>query len=243
MDEDFAEAIRKNGRVILSASGREDIYAPVPVLRNAARGWGLNTLERESDDAVRRISQGNKNYPSAVWLTAAELGAQVTSKPSERGKTRWLNYYGRAVDSAHAPVFPAARFEQVLSAESASAGVLSNKIVIIHARSDVGAVGAKKDTFRNPFSYSWVDGAPAFGAEIHATALMNLVLKDWLVQMPFGWQVLLAVVLGAVIGAGLAWAGPWHSLWIAPAFGLTVTFGSFLLQWQGIFGGPGWWWW
>jgi adenylate cyclase len=104
VDQAFAAAMKKQGNVVLSGL-YEDTYRdgareettrePTPLLRDAARGWGLPAfLPVDPDNAVRLLGTGLTEQPLSSWLVAELVNAPVSKDPAARRLLRWLHYYG-----------------------------------------------------------------------------------------------------------------------------------------------------
>lgn len=206
-DAAFAGAIRKHGGVALGATiSRGDYFGlatelqlklPVSNLVSAAQGWGFIELPVDPDDTIRLHNAGPEDIPSLSWRMAKLLGAPVTAAEGSQRLERWMNYYGSG------DVIPGVSYFKVLDEmDSVPASFFQNKIVIVGAGSKSGYTGKRKDQFRNP--YTWLTGRFSPGAEVHATALLNLLRGDWL-RRPAWWTELAIVMLwGAGAGFGLA---------------------------------------
>ena len=101
---DFAAAMKESRRVVLGAQYFEDthlaasstsVWPPVDLFREAAAGWGLVRVHRDTDFAARRISPGTDQIPCMAWKAAELTGAQIAKQPEARLTERWLNYYCR----------------------------------------------------------------------------------------------------------------------------------------------------
>jgi adenylate cyclase len=229
-DQEFASAIRRNGHVVLVADYAEQLQRsnfhfdepipPLPALREAAAGWGLARITLDADHVVRRIDTGIENCPSATWVAATLLGAEVTKSAQNRFEWRWLNYPG----SPHE--FRAVDFDQAISRSLAS-GYFREKIVVVGARPEVGVQGDQPEAFRNP--YSTFDRPLATGAAIHATGLLNLVRGDWLNRLNPRNELGIIVVWGAVVSVLLMLLRPWYAIGAAILLAALLTGFSMLL--------------
>lgn len=206
-DTAFAGAIRKHGKVVLGATlSRGDYFGlatelqlklPATNLVAAANGWGFVELHVDPDDMIRRHSAGPEDIPSLSWRMATMLGAPATTADGGQRVERWMNYYGSG------EAIPSVSYFKILEdADSVPASFFEDKIVIIGAGSKSGYTGKRKDQFRNP--YTWLTGRFSPGAEVHATALLNLLRNDWLRRPP--WWAELGIILLFGIGAGLGLA-------------------------------------
>jgi len=198
VDEQFAAAIRENGRVFLGAGVRRDpgrdvaeeqILPPIPLLRRAAAGWGvLEFRPIDADSGVRQIYPGNEEMPAVTWRLARFLGVPLPETPGERGPARWLNYYGPA------GMLPGVSFHEALRPEEMAPGFFRDRIVIVGGRLSLGNLSQQKDEFLTPYT-RW--GQPfAAGMELHATTLLNLLHGEWLERMAPGRELRLIVLFG-----------------------------------------------
>ena len=209
VDEALAEAIRENGHVYLAAglesdSGEPDpdgirlaaqkILAPLPILREAvAEKWGVAYLQPlDGDFGIRRLYAGGRSRASLAWVAAKELGGTLDERLRETGPMRWMNYLGPAGS------FSSVEFHVALDAPD---GRFRDRIVVVGSRSTLSGVEMGKDDFRNP--YNLLGGAFSTGAEVHATALLNLMRGDWLNRLDPRMEVWLVAGLGMILGGGL----------------------------------------
>jgi adenylate cyclase len=235
IDEAFAEAMRKNGHVVLSGIDRSvdrdgalggTAVQPTPVLRDAAHSWGLaGPLLLDPDNAVRRVGISATDVPLAHWLAAEMAGGPAVTDSAHAQSRRWLNYYGPA------GTVRSCSFYEALDEKMISPDFFRGKVVCIGGKPS--AVGRRfgEDEFAFPLS-RW--GGPFIvGLEIHTTALLNLLRHEWLVRMPLPLELALVALLG--LGAGLAAYGlpPRRGLTVLVFAALPLTIGSFALQIHG----------
>lgn len=232
-DEAFAEAIRNNGRVFLAAAAEGDsgivsgngirisaskVLAPIRALREAAAGWGLISLKPlDGDYGVRRIAPGSEDRPSAPWRAALKLGAALEETLESRMQVRWMNYYGPP------GVCESMSFDRALRENELPPGYFRDRIVVVGGRSTLGGMNLGKDDFRNP--YSIVGGPFSSGAEIHLTALLNLLNGEWLTRLDERSELWIAILAGVVLGGVLPRFCP-HIAAIL-ALGMMVAIGAF----------------
>lgn len=201
-DVEFAEAIQRNGKVVLGASQdqtqagggivEQRIFAPIKLLRKAAAAWGLLVFEPiDADYAVRQIFTGTKTA-TATWKAAELLGAPLTHTPREGGPIRWVNYYGPR------NTFAAVNFAQALDANVLPNEFFKDKVVMIGGRSSIGYLAAGRDEFRTPFSRQVHEFTP--GLEVHATILLNYLRNEWLIEMPLRQQLSIIILVGLLAG-------------------------------------------
>jgi adenylate cyclase len=216
-DQEFADAIREHGRVVLVADyvkqfqGNVAAEVPVPPLEplaKAAAGWGLaRLLPDESDGVFRRLDPGAESCPSAAWVAARLLNAPAAQDESRRGQVRWLNYYGPPI------TFCSVNLNRALQPDELPDGFFRDKLVVVGSRPDAQLAATQNDQFPTPFSRSWNHFSP--GAGVHAQTLLNLLHGDWLREISTAWQLALVIGCGTIIGAGLTLVRPWHAAWLA----------------------------
>lgn len=204
VDQTFARALQRNGTVVLVGYEKTTIrdgaatlstIAPIPVLRDAAAGWGLAGVARDSDLAIRRIYPGNRAHPSASWVAASLLGAATTRLPGGRLFPKWLNYYGppegvRSID-----------FDAALR-DDLDPLYFRDALVVIGSGPGPDLAGADRDEFANPFSR--FGGRFSTGAHVHALSLLNLLRGDWWSRFPPALEIGTLLFVG--LGAGFAFA-------------------------------------
>lgn len=200
----LAAAMVANGRVILSAelgkinepgfSGRHPI-PPLEVFVRSAAGWGLHNLEADAaDGVVRHLFPGTDADASLPWVAAAFLKAPVTSLDREAffKRTRWMRYYG---DSG---ALPGLNYASALQQPPA---FFRDKIVFIGGKPRVLFMGEETDEFPGPLT-RWT-GENLSGMDIHATALLNLIHRDWLTRLSRPAETLLVCLAAGVLVFGL----------------------------------------
>ncbi|BCX48979.1 extracellular sensory domain-containing protein [Haloferula helveola] len=256
-DEAFADAMEKHGNVVLigelvkirnESAERERLLLSTPVLRQAAAGWGLSLVPRDTDDVIRRIRPMIET-PFGPKPSLSEIVRQLDSGSREAAaESEWfLDYYGRA------GTFPSYSFSGVARGSGIDEGAFQDKIIIIGARQNADGFGAGKDLFTTPYTVIPVENRDTGelekvltpGMEIQATAIANLLegrritrldsgIERWLIiLLPFlfsGAACLLAPIRGGVtclclaaVVAALGVLGQqmqgWNFLWTIPAFG------------------------
>lgn len=213
VDERFAAAIRKHGKVVLVGEYVEQWQGsvktssplpPIPLLRDAAAGWGLANVHTDSDLEVRRLGAGTEDIPSVGWVAASLLDTNAAPVPDARFKSRWLNYYCAPTALA------AVNFDHALQTTN---GFFRDKIVVIGSRGEAGVAGAGRDVFRTPFALRNEPMAP--GAVIHAFSLLNLQRGDYLTRLSHRQESLLVVGWGLLVGLGLLRFKPWVAFGVA----------------------------
>ena len=236
VDDDFAAAIRENGRVFLggalelgvdfsgdSGALQERVLPPVRALRAAAAGWGLLAFRPvDGDYGIRRIYTGTDTVPSATWRAAVALGAPIEDSPAARAGPRWVNYYGPP------RTFPSVGYDRVLARDDVPAGFFKDRIVFIGGRATLSVLTLGKDEFRNPHSVLGAEFSD--GVEVHLTTLLNLLRGDWLRRLAPRAELWLALTIGILLGGLLPLVRP-H---IAALATLAVLAALVLLAWWGF---------
>lgn len=215
-DEEFATAIRENGRVIISGQidGREKFLTTSyePLLTNAL-SWALVNYVHDPDFTIRnhlgamdwQVNNiaGDTNSPrvnmtrrTLSWEAAHQL--TIALPPKELGDARHIgiHYYGPPDSIPSVPFWKVDEEVEPLS-------TFTNKIVLVGAKQSAGFSGAGKDTFGTTYT-KWTEGEPhAAGVEIHATKLLNLIHQDYLTRLPRWVEYLLFVLIGIGVSVGL----------------------------------------
>ena len=186
-DAILAAAVRAHGKVILSDNKL------IPILATNAAALGVERVFPDADNAVRNMFSGRTlstgDEVAFTWKAAELEGAPITRRADERNRFRFLNYYGPP------GTIPSLHFYDALS--NTPPGFFSGKLVLVGAPSEIGAVGAGKDTFKSPYKGG---GKTLFaGVEVHATILANLVHSEWL-NGAKPWHALTLTIFGLVIG-------------------------------------------
>ena len=232
VDELFASALqRASGKVILAGSLRHfeelgEIGGSREELQLIERfasvaPWGIVELPKDPDGALRR----HPEYPRTqitqthlAWKAAEVLGVTL----ADRGRYRWINYYGSPHTIRHV------HYYQALQTSALPPDVFSNRIVFVGRSQMVTSRGATQgDEYATPLT-RWT-GYRHSGVEIQATVLLNLLRGDWLEKLPGLAEAVLFVVCGIVFGFGLALPRPLPALGGAAAGGAVVCAGAFAL--------------
>ncbi len=234
----FADAIRRNGKVILGAAldlkerqgvRSQSISPPIRPLRKAAASWGLLVFSPvDPDYGVRRIYFGNSVRASATWEAAKVLGAKITRQPRETLRPHWVNYYG-----PHGPrnTFAAKSIEQALRPDGVPPNYFKDKIVLIGGQFALGGLKVGRDEFATP--YSRLSDAFTPGVEIHANILLNLLRGEWLTRMAVGRETALIIFIGLLAGAlSFYWFRPWQAALAAVIISVVIGCAACLLVWH-----------
>jgi PAS domain S-box-containing protein len=209
-DKMFADAIRRNGHVILAADRSENrstsdtqgrsaettLVLPYAPFAEAAAGWGIAQLQPDEDFLVREHNHGprGENFTSLTWAAAKLLHLPAAANDAARFQERWLNYY-TGPDNFQGMSYKLA-FDK-------PPGFYRDKIIFIGGSPQTGLLRERKDQFRSPYT-TWYSN-PVFtpAVDVHATILLNLIGQDWLQKLPPAgdWIALLFGTL--FFGAGL----------------------------------------
>jgi adenylate cyclase len=225
-DREFIEAVKENGKVILGAdkvlptenvpgvSGISFVI-PFPELGDVAADFGTDQMPCDDDGICRQHLPVMKDDPikSLPWATATLLHVPITTNERTWYLPRWFNYYG-----PHQPgVIPFVSYYRALEVDSVPDGYFSNKVVFIGAHYETKLFGDRKDEYLGPFANREQENEsmPGFevsrfmpGVEIHATAFLNLLRGDWLNRLSGTAEWHITIVLGILLGAGLALLRP-----------------------------------
>lgn len=215
VDEQFADAMRREGRVVLvggyeravQANYQMDMPVPPTAVLASVADWGSAKCDIDPDYGIRRLVVGSKDDPSAGWIAASLLGAQATNQLQSQLAGNWINYYcppGR---------LRSVNLDQVLATDGLPAGYFRDKIVVVGARPSVGVAGDKREVFRTP--YSLIGWADATGAAVQGFNLLNLVRGDWLTRLTPVQERILIVIWGIFLVVLLMTLRPWLAMIVA----------------------------
>jgi len=199
-DMKFAQAIRRNKRVVLAGDRvnltglkGSTIIPPLELFATNAAAWGMPMVRIDPDRVARRFEPGDDQALDLAWAAATVAGAAVTQEPEDRmaGK-RWLNYHGSPR--------PFEEFSMTYSnAETRAEGFFKDKAVFIGGKPQTLSRGDITDVFPTPFT-KW-NSTFAPGVDITAIAYVNLVHNEWLRRTGTLGELGLLLLAGA--GAGL----------------------------------------
>jgi len=232
-DRDFAEAIARNGHVILAGGldkiaeqgvASTAITPPTELLMKSAAAWGLVEFDPDPDYAVRRLYTGEEEWPSASWAAAQLLDAPVAGHPEDRLTQRWMNYYGPPGSIA------SVNYYQALQEDGVAPGFFKDKVVFIGGRYVVGALNVSRESFGNPYSRWGRLFSP--GVEIHATEFLNLIRGDWLKRMPSWLELSILLAFGLATAFVSNFLPPTKTLLAGLIAAAVVTSAAFSLEWH-----------
>ncbi|MGI5920777.1 MAG: CHASE2 domain-containing protein [Syntrophomonadaceae bacterium] len=250
-DAALAQAIEKNGRVILAAQFAfeknqqgemvQSLQMPHERFWPGTLGVGFVNTPTDSDDTVRRITLADVNtfdtpFPSlstAVVLAARDLSPDDIKLTSGQLK---LGPYSVPVDSNNRalPDFwgPAATFDTVSYADVLQGHVnptfFKDKIVLIGP-----TAAAMHDYWSTPYTTSNMvkSGAlPTPGVEIHASAVQSFLSNRWFQKASDWFNFLFLFISGLVTTLAVRRRGPWKGLFAALTM-VALTTGLVILLW------------
>ncbi len=204
-DAELAQAIRRNGRVVLAAGRVEGIrhhvhtasvIRPIDAFLEAGATWGIAAVYQPQQDGpvARESFVGSEMAPSLPWAAAKVVGAPITQVPNARQPAVFLNYYGPAL------TLPWISYADALNKES---GYFRDKCVFVGLQPKLqNPLDETVDSFRTP--YTVMGGYRSPGVEIGATAFLNLLRQDGLTELNLASQIALVALIGLGFGAGLS---------------------------------------
>lgn len=187
----------------------------VPTVFPDAR-QGSVLLQVDDDGVLRRAP----TQADALWRVLAQsAGAQFTPPPPGA----LLRFYAPEVP------LPYAHYTQALDpAGTLPPGALQGHMVLLGQNTPVDKV----DQFATPLR--GLGGGTQSGVFLHATALINGLIGDWIVPAhPAGPALQALLAVGVVAGLTRRWRG-WHALWISIALALLTLIGGVLAYIAGI---------
>ena len=233
-DEELAAAFKENGRVFIAGAitrddtrqgAKEQVFAPIDKLAEAAADWGLVHFSHDDDHGVRKLDAGNETLASSTWLMAQKLGAPLSDDPDVRALPRWINYYGEVGKQ-----FDEVSYDRVFQPDGVRPDFFKDKVVFVGGRSAVGTVGLGKDDFAQPHTRWTKRFAP--GVAIHATVFLNLLRGEWLVRWTEKQEAWFALGFGLVMACGLPRFRPIVATLLAVAVALAVLIWASWLVWE-----------
>lgn len=201
-DTRFAQALREQGRCLLAAyeSGfasergqTRSVMAPIPLLREAARGWALSNLD--PSPVVRRLWQIPSGSNSLAEVAYATFAQEATARSAPRPGQAWLRYLG----PFESRVIPTYRFAEVTNLP---AGTFAGKTVFVGRMAQVVSVTSptSPDQFATP--YHRLGKERTAGVLLHALTYVNLRDGLWLRRLGGVPEVLVLLGFAALLAAG-----------------------------------------
>jgi adenylate cyclase len=241
-DQQFADAMRENGKVIIAADwtigeygfkgkASRKVFAPVFDLFNAsAADLGADTVFPDAGENVRKyvpiVTDGKGNQ-----LPSEALAAALLVQPSLKDDTNllqsffWLRYY------APEEAMPRVSFYKAISDNDPDVppGFFRNKVVFVGEKLQTFRAGERKDEYSNPFSYR--DDKWYSGVGIHEVAYLNLIRSE--VVRRVTWERIWTLAMGVLIAAILVKCRPLTAVFAAILLALPIClFDYYLFRWH-----------
>lgn len=174
----------------------EEMIRPAKLFEESAVGIGTVGLPVHADRVRRFMTQRSEVFPDVPSLAQATVSAVGGSTERPKGRDL-INFYGpsRAIQTVS--------YETVIrDRDRLPHGMFRNKIVFVGLglRSSTGP--SQRDSFATPYD------SAMFGAELHATATLNILNREWIRAVsPSIRGLALLVVSGAIIWSLVALPG------------------------------------
>jgi adenylate cyclase len=217
-DEQFADAIRENGKVILAcdwviryygsrggqAAGRT-FEVPNILFNQVAIDIGASSLFPDEGEFVRAYKPTipNETTNTEAWVAAVLVNQSFSQSNSLKSAPFWINYYAPELALPSVSLYKAIADHD----PDVPPGFFSNKVVFVGAKIQTHLATERKDEYSTPFSYL-PDNKWMSGVTIHAIAFLNLIRGDYLRQLPYWDNRLLIVAFGILFGGGLVLCRP-----------------------------------
>jgi adenylate cyclase len=217
-DQEFADAISENGKVIIACDWRIAYYngrsgeqvgskfmLPLPLFNEHAADIGASVLFPETGDYIRQYQPTIPNVQTntEAWATALLVKPSFNESNSLRGTPFWMNYYGPEY------ALPSVSLYKAVGAHDPDVppGFFRNKVVFVGAKLQTHLAAERKDEYSTPYSGGLNDRWMS-GVAIHATAFLNLLRGDYLREFPWWVNRILIIAFGILFGGGLVLCRP-----------------------------------
>jgi adenylate cyclase len=230
IDQQFADAMGENGKVILACdrviayyNGRSGQQArgrfmlPLQLFNEHAVDIAATTVFPEAGEYVRRYHPTipNEQTNTLAWATAVLIKPSFSESNSLRSRAFWMNYYGPEFALPSVSLYKAIADND----PNVPPGFFRNKVVFVGAKLQTELAPDRKEEYSTPYSYL-PDSKWMSGVAIHATAFLNLIQGDYLREFPWWFNRILIIAIGVLFGGGLVLCRP---LW-AVVLGLLPIF-------------------
>jgi class 3 adenylate cyclase/CHASE2 domain-containing sensor protein len=240
VDRVFASAIKENGRVILAAdavlagfsgtTGRK-YDPPYELFYDAAEGRiGSAEYIPDGDLMIRQYLVGlpGQTISSEAWAAAQLVGANVTTNELVHDNAMYVNHYGPP------GTIPGVSFYQAIADDvTLPTDFFKDKVVFVGAKTVTKYSGERKDEYATPFSSLSIrqgsDLKFTCGAEIHATAFLNLIHGQWLKRLGQGQELWIISLMGGFFGLLLVQCRPMAAVLLGTVLALAVTAANYAL--------------
>jgi CHASE2 domain-containing sensor protein len=205
-NNNFADAMRQNGKVVLAARRIESdrgqirsvsVQRAIPSLSEAAAAWGVAGIYRRQDEdsAARQYFVGDETRPSLIWAAARVAGAPIAKGSNAGQPATRINYYGPPLTLPHT---------SYTDVSAQPPGFFHNKCVFIGAHQKTLTPLEQTDVFSTPYG----QGQDMPGVEVGATAFLNILRMDGITEVPLARQQWVVASAGLLLGFSLVLLRP-----------------------------------
>jgi adenylate cyclase len=239
-DQQFADAMRENGNVVIAndwtigsygVKGKPTgkIFMPVLDLFNAgaAADVGATTLFPDAGEFVRKyepliLDAAKHQLPSEAFAAALLVKPNFNEDTNMHKSFFWLNYYAPEI------VMPSVSFYKAITNNDPDVppGFFRNKVVFVGEKLTTYRAGERKDEYSSPFSYR-DENQFYSGVGIHETAYLNIVRGDYLRRV--SWERPWTIALGILFGTILVACRPFTAVFVAILMALPIMFWEYYL--------------
>jgi CHASE2 domain-containing sensor protein len=232
VDRRFGEVAREPGKVVVGArvklikTGAGDVAAePITAVEvihtNTFSGITDLELQKGFFQGIRRHSE-DARFTSMAQATAAA----VKEKAAAIEGRKWINYYGPP------GTITGLSYHQVFQPDGITPRQIAGKIVFIGMGRVVTPQGQSQDDYPTPYNLISENPQNTQGVEIQATACLNYLHGDALIELARWWQAVLFVVCGGLFGLLFALVRPWIAVVIAIFAFVGVAVAGVQTVWQ-----------
>jgi len=237
IDQQFADAMSENGKVIIASdwviayyNGRNARQAgrkfalPLQLFNEHAADIGASSLFPEAGEYIReyRPTIPNEQTNTEAWAAAVLVNPSFSGSNSLRSAPFWMNYYGPEYSLPSVSLYKAIADHD----PDVLPGFFSNKVVFVGAKLQTHLAAERKDEFSTPYSYL-PDNQWMSGVAIHATAFLNLIRGDFLREFPWWVNRGLIIAFGILFGGGLVLCRPLWAVLIGLVSAVPIAYGDY----------------
>ncbi|MGA2749508.1 MAG: adenylate/guanylate cyclase domain-containing protein [Verrucomicrobiota bacterium] len=247
VDQQFADAIQENGKVILAADWNikeygvagqavgKQLIMPYEKFNAVAADVGADTLFPDAGEYIRRYKptipnekNPDEKIPSEAWVTAVLVNPSFNESNALKWNSFWINYYSPEAS------LPSLSFYKAIADHDPDVppGYFSHKVVFVGAKIQTFLQGERKDEYSTPFSYL-PENKWAAGVTVHAIAFLNLIRGDYLRRPYYLLERTMIITLGILFGAMFVLIRPVMATFIALLSAMPVAFADYyMFQWH-----------
>jgi adenylate cyclase len=242
-DQQFADAMRENGKVVIAADWKIDnygvkgkasgkVFAPVlDMFDVSAADKGADSVFPDAGENVRKYEpmitdDAGRQLPSEAFAAALLVQPSVHEDTNMQKTFFWLNYY------APEDTMPSVSFYKAIADNDPDVppGFFRNKVVFVGEKLETFRPGERKDEYSTPFSYRDQDQWYS-GVGIHETAYLNIIRGDYLRRV--SWERYSTVAFGVLFGTILVICSPFAAPFVAILAALPVAYWEYyLFRWH-----------